>query len=101
MGKLLQPELKPGSPDYLFFCPGCKCAHGVWTTERNGNHALWGFNGDINNPTFSPSIRVQSGNKDGATLCHSFIRDGKIQYLDDCAHELAGKTIELPDFDNE
>ena len=34
-------------------------------------------------------------------ICHSFITDGKIQFLSDCTHDLAGKTVELPDIDNE
>ena len=29
--------------------------------------------------------------------CHSFVTDGKIQYLNDCTHEYAGQTIELED----
>lgn len=29
--------------------------------------------------------------------CHSFVTDGKIQFLADCTHELAGKTVPLPD----
>lgn len=28
--------------------------------------------------------------------CHSFIRDGQIQFLGDCGHALAGKTVALP-----
>ena len=28
-----------------------------------------------------------------------FIREGKIQFLPDCSHSLAGKTVEMPDFD--
>lgn len=31
--------------------------------------------------------------------CHSFITDGKIQYLSDCFHELAGQTVDLPEID--
>lgn len=31
-------------------------------------------------------------------ICHSFVRDGQIQYLGDCTHEYAGKTVDLPDF---
>lgn len=29
-------------------------------------------------------------------FCHSFITDGKIKYLSDCNHHLAGQTIDLP-----
>jgi hypothetical protein len=31
------------------------------------------------------------------TVCHSYVTDGKIRFLDDCTHELAGKTVELED----
>jgi len=30
-------------------------------------------------------------------ICHSFIRDGKIQFLGDCTHALAGQTVDLPE----
>jgi len=57
-------------------------------------------------PTFSPSYLVIGNEK---TLeetngrcghrCHSFIKDGKIQYLDDCTHELKNKTVDLIPWD--
>lgn len=31
-------------------------------------------------------------------VCHSFVRDGQIQFCMDSTHELAGKTVDLPDF---
>ena len=58
-------------------------------------------------PTFNPSILVTreepSDNpaffddraKDQHRVCHSFVRDGLIQYLADCTHELAGQTVPL------
>jgi hypothetical protein len=30
--------------------------------------------------------------------CHSLVTDGNIQFLDDCTHELKGKTVPLEDF---
>ncbi|MGC4033677.1 MAG: hypothetical protein QM754_18485 [Tepidisphaeraceae bacterium] len=30
--------------------------------------------------------------------CHSFVRDGQIEFLGDCTHELAGKTVPLEPF---
>lgn len=100
----------------LFYCAGCKCHHGV--TDA------WQFNNDFEKPTFSPSILVKSTkmtdkgladydawceegypNRDGKSfeslpsICHSFVKDGQIQYLNDCTHELAGKTVELEDID--
>lgn len=100
-----------------FFCPGCKELHTVNLTDL---HPCWSFNGDYDKPTFSPSILVRSGHyastkKDDCwcnfeerfpdegpspyhcTQCHSFVTDGKIQFLSDCSHELAGQTVDLPD----
>ena len=83
---------------YLFDCPGCKCSHYINTNPING--AVWEFNFDMEKPTVSPSILVNSGSFDKRMpQCHSFIHEGKIQYLNNCTHELAGQTIELPDFD--
>jgi hypothetical protein len=103
MTKLYETE---GKLNWSFYCPGCKCHHGISTIEP---HA-WSFNGDIDRPTFSPSLRVQSGPKcDPIThlripgepdqVCHSFIKNGMIQFLGDCTHELAGQTVEIPDID--
>jgi hypothetical protein len=30
-------------------------------------------------------------------VCHSFVTDGRIQYLGDCTHAMAGQTVDLPD----
>jgi hypothetical protein len=102
---------------YLFYCDGCKCHHFV--SDR------WTFNGNFESPTFSPSILVRGTEytKKGwdeydewtrtkimppsgkfetkPTVCHSFVRDGKIEYLSDCTHELAEQTVELEDLDVE
>lgn len=85
------------NPDFVFYCPGCKCDHGVWTSKQNSKGAIWSFNGNKDCPTVTPSILIS--NNEMKYCCHSFITDGKIQYLDDCTHELAGQTIELPDYD--
>jgi hypothetical protein len=29
--------------------------------------------------------------------CHSYVRDGKIEFLNDSTHKLAGQTVPLPD----
>jgi hypothetical protein len=76
---------------YLYWCEGCGYEHAFALHENGGHHS---FNGDLDNPTVSPSL-VQ--NFTPGKMCHSFIRDGKIQYLGDCWHHLKGQTIELPD----
>lgn len=80
-----------GEVRWAFYCPGCHETHFFWT---KGNVA-WNFNGDVNRPTVSPSIKVEYNGADKDTVCHSFIRDGFIEYLSDCTHSLAGKTVEL------
>lgn len=54
----------------------------------------WYWNGDKVKPTFLPSILDASGG--GHARNHVFVRDGIIEYLADCRHELAGKKLELP-----
>lgn len=105
--------------EYSFYCPGCKCHHNVWTKiSKRNSKCTWAFNGDMDKPTFSPSLLVrwvdlpvnlekgkdgkyvlgEDGRVKGAKdiVCHSFIKEGMIQYLSDCTHDLRGKTIEIP-----
>ena len=92
---------KRGEPDFTFYCPGCKCDHGIWIPYEGCTHATWDFNGDLERPTVRPSILVNAGGLNPTQpICHSFVTDGMIQYLSDCTHELSGKTIELPEYDN-
>lgn len=98
----------------MFMCPGCREAHTVRVPPHP--HA-WGFNGDGDAPTFTPSVLVQgvrritddeharlmAGEEIAPTpfTCHSFVTAGRIQFLGDCTHALAGQTVPLPDFSNE
>ncbi|MCC4296282.1 DUF6527 family protein [Aurantimonas coralicida] len=87
----------------LFWCPGCDGAHRVTVGEGPGPR--WGFNGDYDRPTFTPSVKVSypgpDAGVDGAppAVCHSFVREGRIQFLGDCTHALAGQTVSLQPFD--
>lgn len=81
---------------YSFHCPGCGCAHYIQTNKAFS--PCWDFNGDVDNPTVHPSILVRSVHNGRNSVCHSFIKGGKIQFLNDCTHELAGKTVELSEF---
>jgi hypothetical protein len=83
-------------PDFMINCPGCECLHGIWTTNVDGG-PVWTFNGNMEKPTFSPSLKVTYPEKDKTNICHSFIRDGKIQFLNDCTHKMKGQTVELPE----
>ena len=82
---------------YGFDCPGCGSTHIIPVTGERG----WGFNKDLDNPTFTPSILVRFNYKEGVPrgVCHSYVTNGNIQFLNDCTHELAGKTVPLPEFE--
>jgi hypothetical protein len=83
---------------YVVFCPGCKSGH-LFRTETldDGGKAapVWGFNGNLAFPTFTPSRLVNRDRPE--SRCHSFVRNGKIQFLVDSFHELAGRIVDLPD----
>jgi hypothetical protein len=81
---------------YGFDCPGCKEFHLIYTNHPSPSKN-WTFNGDLVKPTFSPSLLVRWGADPNRKICHSFIRDGKIEFLTDCTHQFAGKTLELPE----
>jgi len=50
----------------------------------------------MNKPTFSPSINCNPN--DDLHRCHSFVRDGMIQFLSDSWHKLKGQTVEIPEW---
>lgn len=101
-----------------FWCPGCSEMHQV---SVDGPGAVWGWDRNVDAPTFTPSVLITSGhfvsgqNPDGPCWCtynkanpnrpapfkcfrcHSFVTAGRIQFLGDCTHALAGQTVDLPD----
>lgn len=102
--------------EYVFHCPGCGHAHGFRTRDWPMPTSLtdedkeffknkWQWNGNREFPTLSPSVHVKrkiGERPDGkgiyVTQCHSFVKDGMIQFLSDCEHKLCGKTLEIPEF---
>jgi hypothetical protein len=87
-------KIKSQHGRHYFFCPGCQQVHAIDNT--------WKYNGDSEEPTITPSILV-NGNAQyinpAVPRCHSFVTDGKIQFLDDCSHVLAGQTVYLPEWE--
>lgn len=79
---------------WMFECPGCKSWHVC--------DSRWTFNGDEVKPTFDGSVLCRSKYGDPPTdrVCHLYVRDGKIEYLSDCTHEMAGQTIDMPDWES-
>lgn len=107
-------KLRRTERGYSYWCQGCEEVHAV-TTGPGG----WSFDGNLERPTFSPSVLVRSGHfltgggkpcwctyyaehpdKEPifkCSVCHTFITGGVVQFLGDCTHALAGQTLELPD----
>lgn len=60
-----------------------------------GDHPVWNWNGDVENPTLSPSILTTCQLPNKPLRCHCFVRNGMIEYLSDCNHEFASQTLPL------
>lgn len=86
-----------------FRCPGCAgLVHKVQVKHDGSAHPVWEFNSNYEKPTFQPSLLLTYPrlSKPDHT-CHSFIRDGRIEFLADCSHDLAGQTIDIPTWSKE
>lgn len=112
----ISPKLRSLEGGFLtYWCEGCNDAHTVMVGD--GSPPRWGYNGNPMAPTFTPSVLVhgrklvrdpETGEWTGGwerdaagntipVTCHTFITDGRVQYLGDCTHHLAGQTVDLPD----
>lgn len=67
------------------FCPGCRHSHMMGVGNPSGSN--WDFNGNVLKPTFTPSVRVSVGGHGSdmaeRTLCHSWVSEGRINFLND------------------
>lgn len=106
-----------GEEGLTYWCQGCK----DWHMIRTKGATAWGWNGHVDRPTFTPSVLVTTGHyvngrspgncycdfaerhpeaakgcRWKCQRCHTFITDGRVQFLGDCTHELAGQTLDLP-----
>lgn len=95
---------------YLHWCPACKSMHQYRVAKSGGNGINpdlpdWSFNGDLENPTFSPSMLItipERTDRNGVkhpryTICHYILTEGVINYCGDCPHEMKNQSIPLPD----
>lgn len=104
-----------------FWCPGCDEPHAL-RIKAPGADKGWTFDGNVEAPTFKPSVLVRGGHfaqhhkpgdpcwctynaehpddptKFECSVCHSHVTAGQIKFLKDSTHALAGKTVPLPDF---
>lgn len=90
-------------------CPGCEFGGhllpvrwlpvGAVESPHLAGKDRWDFNGDMERPTFYPSIKTSAefGPERRPFVCHSYVTDGQIKYLTDCTHALSGQTVDLPE----
>ena len=111
LGRVTTSQTDDSTSGYLFRCPGCATLpynsglHFVRTVKdaKDPGAPVWGFNGNVLEPTFTPSILVNGRPESvaaGLPRCHSFVNSGMIQYLGDCDHPLKGQTVKLPPWDS-
>jgi hypothetical protein len=106
MTRLLSPVLADFGDSVAFHCPACDYAHVLPVQGSSRPH--WGYNQNPAAPTFTPSVLVRTGRAvnpafqrepgDPPEICHSYVTEGRIQFLSDCTHALAGQTVDLPDY---
>lgn len=104
-----QPSPDPKDPDWT---PPAQ-----YYERRDG---AWSWNGSAAKPSFMPSVLVHYSEFTDAGeqayqawcsagypkpvptfersggVCHCFVVDGQMQFLNDCTHSLAGQTIDIP-----
>lgn len=80
---------------YVIKCRACSW-HQIPKQGKPG--ASWTFNGNFENPTFSPSVNEASNPKEHkhynpqipTRRCHFTVKDGQITYHGDCTHTYRG-----------
>jgi hypothetical protein len=94
MAKLIECRLADGRLyGYGFYCPACQELHHYYVAIFQ---PLWSFNGSMDRPSFSPSLRMLRGNG-----CHLYVTDGQISYCGDSRHAFAGKVVPMVEYDVE
>lgn len=99
MGQI-NDRLRRAQHGYGHYCPGCEGMHIIPDT--------WEFDGNLDKPTFSPSVKIEYNDRDAGTrrlpgpgrspyrTCHYFLRAGELRFCGDSTHPLSGKTVPLP-----
>lgn len=92
------PKLGAVDRGWKHWCPGCNEFHILPTRPEDGAEGRWKFNGDMINPTFTPSFKhiVGRGKKESPAICHYVLTNGILNFCDDCTHSLANKAVPLP-----
>lgn len=103
----ISPKLRKAEGGYSHYCPGCDEMHYIAVERPLANGAQWTFNGDVNSPSFTPSVHIRTGRAvlegfvpepgDPPEVCHYILTDGVLNYCGDTTHGHAGQSVVLPD----
>ncbi|HXN30592.1 MAG TPA: DUF6527 family protein [Polyangiaceae bacterium] len=80
---------------FSFYCPGCEHGHVFYTAGK----LVWAFDNNRESPSFQPSLlnTCEHHPDPKQRRCHLFLTAGRLLFLSDCTHDLAGQTVDLPD----
>jgi len=99
-------KLRREETGYTHWCPGCDEMHILPDS--------WKFNGDVQNPSFTPSFKHEGirrvfvngewtgeWKRDSAGntipfICHYVLTNGILYFQNDCTHNLRGQVVPLP-----
>jgi hypothetical protein len=100
--------LRRAAGGYEHWCPGCGKIHLIPDS--------WIFGGDVNAPTFSPSVKItgvqtvndangewtgewmcDANGKALPACCHYILTEGHLNFCEDCTHAFKGQTVPLPE----
>ncbi len=104
MSALERVKTTAGGESLWFWCPGCETHHSYRIKAGEGEQPepVWQWNGNLERPTFTPSLLCNGGVKPEdlhphttSHRCHIYVTDGVVRYLGDCTHKLAGQTLPL------
>lgn len=84
-----------------FVCPGCATIFGDGLHMLPVNTTLhspsWDWDGNLEAPTISPSIKTEAKHRTVPFVCHSFLKVGVFDFLTDSTHSFSGKKVSIPD----
>jgi len=75
----------------VFFCPACQIPHEL-------TPSYFDFDGQWASPTISQDIVYVDNERCFPYHCHSLVRNGFIEFLSDCTHDLANTTVPMRPF---
>ena len=98
--KLLQSE---DGARLWWYCASCDMLHPIALHNRPGESVdVWSWNNDAERPTFMPSFLTDMSGRNGPKrICHTYIKEGMVEYLNDSTIHLRGVTKELQDIPKE